>query len=151
MILGAAGGAVAQPAPRTLRAPVSPTCITSPYGPRVLANDPLADKFHYGLDLRAAVGTTVHAVAPGQVISVDRRGAGGLEVRVRHNGFTALYAHLGRLTPSLARGKRTVAAGEALGVIGLSGLTYGPHLYFELWINGNRVDPEPYFGIPFCD
>jgi murein DD-endopeptidase MepM/ murein hydrolase activator NlpD len=144
------GSAAAQPATHALLLPVSPTCVTSPFGPRKLAHDPLADKFHYGVDLRAAMGTTVHAVAAGNVISIDRRGAGGLEVRVRHNGFTALYAHLGRLTPALARGKRLVAAGEALGVVGLSGLTFGPHLYFELWIDGHRVDPAPYFGIPLC-
>ena len=141
---------MAQSATPALPPPVSPTCITSPYGPRLLAHDPLADRFHHGLDLRAGLGTTVHAVAAGRVISIDRRGAGGLEVRVQHNGFTALYGHLGRLTPALARGKRSVAAGEALGVVGLSGLTYGPHLYFELWINGRRVDPGPYFGIPAC-
>jgi murein DD-endopeptidase MepM/ murein hydrolase activator NlpD len=84
------------------------------------------------------------------LISIDCRGAGGLEVRVRHDGFTALYAHLGRLTPALARGQRSVTAGEALGVVGLSGLTFGPHLYFELWVSGHRVDPEPYLGIPLC-
>lgn len=133
-----------------LSPPVSPTCVTSPYGPRVLAHDPLPGRFHYGMDLRAPLGTTVRAVAAGQVIGIDRRGAGGLEVRVRHNGFTTLYGHLGRLTPALATGKRSVAAGDALGVVGLSGLTFGPHLYFELWINGRRVDPEPYFGIPLC-
>jgi murein DD-endopeptidase MepM/ murein hydrolase activator NlpD len=149
-LLAAFGDAVAQPATHALLPPVSPTCVTSPYGPRVLAHDPLPGHFHYGVDLRAALGTTVHAVAAGQVISIDRRGAGGLEVRVRHDGFTTLYGHLGRLTPALARGKRSVAAGEALGVVGLSGLTFGPHLYFELWVDGHRVDPEPYFGIPFC-
>jgi murein DD-endopeptidase MepM/ murein hydrolase activator NlpD len=144
------GSATAQPVIHVLLPPVSPTCVTSPYGPRILAHNPLADQFHHGLDLRAALGTAVHAVAAGQVISIDRRGAGGLEVRVRHDGFTALYAHLGRLTPALARGQRSVTAGEALGVVGLSGLTFGPHLYFELWVSGHRVDPEPYLGIPLC-
>jgi murein DD-endopeptidase MepM/ murein hydrolase activator NlpD len=149
-LLVAFGNAAAQPASQALSLPVSPTCVTSPYGPRVLAHDPLPGRFHYGLDLRAGLGTIVHAVAAGQVISIDRRGAGGLEVRVRHDGFTTLYGHLGRLTPALAGGKRVVAAGEALGVVGLSGLTFGPHLYFEFWVDGHRVDPEPYFGIPFC-
>lgn len=145
-----AAGAAAQPAPGALLAPVSPTCVTSPYGPRPLAHDPLRDTFHYGIDLRARPGAPVRAVAAGQVIGIDRRGAGGLEVRVRHQGFTALYAHLGRLTPALLRGRRSLAAGETLGVVGYSGLTYGPHLYFELWIDGRRVDPAPYLGTPPC-
>lgn len=150
LVLAGLGQAAAQPGPGTLRPPVSPTCITSPYGPRILVDRPQAGTFHHGVDLRAPLGTVVRAVAPGRVIGIDRRGAGGLEVRVRHPGFIALYAHLGRLTPALAQGKRMLAAGEALGVVGNSGLTYGPHLYFELWIDGHRVDPAQFFGIPIC-
>jgi len=92
----------------------------------------------------------VRAIAAGQVIGIDRRGAGGLEVRVRHNGFTALYSHLGMLAPALLDGKRTLAAGEKIAVVGHSGLTYGPHLYFELIIDGNRVDPAPYLKTTRC-
>jgi murein DD-endopeptidase MepM/ murein hydrolase activator NlpD len=92
----------------------------------------------------------VRAVAAGQVIGIDRRGAGGLEVRVRHAGFTALYAHLGLVAPALERGKRTLAAGERIAVVGHSGLTYGPHLYFEIIIDGHRVDPAPYLTVQPC-
>jgi murein DD-endopeptidase MepM/ murein hydrolase activator NlpD len=133
----------AWPAPR-LPPPVSPTCITSPFGPRVLTGLPVAGTFHHGVDLRAPAGTVVRAVAPGQVMGIDRRGAGGLEVRVRHAGFDALYAHLGLLAPALLNGRRTLAAGEKIGVVGRSGLTFGPHLYFEIIVDGQRVDPAPY-------
>jgi murein DD-endopeptidase MepM/ murein hydrolase activator NlpD len=71
-------------------------------------------------------------------------------MRVRHAGFTALYSHLGMLAPALLRGKRTIAAGEKIAVVGHSGLTYGPHLYFELIIDGTRVDPAPYLGVTRC-
>ncbi len=146
-----AGSAVgAPPAPGSLPPPVGPTCITSPYGPRVLAGRPVAGTFHYGIDLRAPLGGAVRAVAAGQVIGIDRRGAGGLEVRVRHAGFTALYAHLGTLAPALLRGRRTLAAGEKIAVVGHSGLTYGPHLYFELSIDGHRIDPAPYLKAAAC-
>jgi len=130
--------------------PVSPTCITSPFGLRALADRKVAGTFHYGIDMRAPLGGMVRAVAGGQVIGIDRRGAGGLEVRVRHAGFTALYAHLGTLAPTLLRGKRTLAAGEKIAVVGHSGLTYGPHLYFELIIDGHRVDPTPYLQAAAC-
>jgi murein DD-endopeptidase MepM/ murein hydrolase activator NlpD len=142
--------AKAWPVPRTLPPPVNPTCITSPFGPRVLAGLPIAGTFHYGIDLRARPGTPVRAIAAGQVISIDRRGAGGLEVLVRHPGFNALYAHLGLLAPTLLSGKRTLAAGEKIAVVGRSGLTFGPHLYFEVIIDGHRVDPAPYLQVAPC-
>jgi murein DD-endopeptidase MepM/ murein hydrolase activator NlpD len=110
----------------------------------------VAGTFHYGIDLRAPPGAAVRAIAAGRVIGIDRRGAGGLEVRVRHVGFTALYAHLGTLTPALLRGRRTLAAGEKIAVVGHSGLTYGPHLYFELSIDGHRIDPAPYLKAAAC-
>ena len=147
---GALPAAGALPAVGALPPPVSPTCITSPFGPRVLAGLPIAGTFHYGVDLRAPPGTAVRAVAAGQVIGIDRRGAGGLEVRVRHSGFDALYAHLGLLAPALLRGKHTLAAGEKIAVVGRSGLTFGPHLYFEIIIHGQRVDPAPYLLTAPC-
>jgi murein DD-endopeptidase MepM/ murein hydrolase activator NlpD len=130
--------------------PVSPTCITSPFGPRVLVGLPVAGTFHYGIDLRAPPGAAVRAVADGRVISIDRRGAGGLEVLVKHPGFVALYAHLGLLAPALLRGRRTVAAGERIAVVARSGLTFGPHLYFEVIVHGRRVDPAPYLRVAAC-
>jgi len=130
--------------------PVSPTCITSPFGPRVLANRPIAGTFHYGIDLRAPLGTAVRAITAGQIVGIDRRGAGGLEVRVQHPGFVALYAHLGSLAPALLQGRRKLNAGEKIAVVGYSGLTFGPHLYFELIIDGHRVDPAPYLIVSPC-
>ncbi len=100
--------------------------------------------------MRAPLGAAVRTVAAGQVIGIDRRGAGGLEVRVRHPGFTALYAHLGTLAPALLRGRRTLGAGEKIAVVGHSGLTYGPHLYFELSIDGHRVNPAAYLKVGPC-
>ncbi|HLB98324.1 MAG TPA: peptidoglycan DD-metalloendopeptidase family protein [Acetobacteraceae bacterium] len=142
--------ATAWPAPGPLAPPVSPTCVTSPFGPRVLAGVPAAGTFHHGVDLRAPAGAVVRAVAAGQVIGIDRRGAGGLEVRVRHAGFDALYSHLGLLAPALLEGRRTLAAGEKIAVVARSGLTTGPHLYFEIIMQGQRVDPEPYLQIAPC-
>lgn len=147
--LMACGGAHAQTTVG-LVAPVSPTCVTSPFGPRVLPGLPKAGTYHYGIDLRAAAGAPVRAVAAGRVMFIRRRGAGGLEVEVQHPGFVALYAHLGMVTPALAMGGKDLAAGEKLGVIGRSGLTYGTHLYFELQLNGQRVDPAPFLGITPC-
>jgi murein DD-endopeptidase MepM/ murein hydrolase activator NlpD len=131
--------------------PVSPACVSSPFGPRVLPGKPLAGTYHYGIDLPAPAGGAVRAVAAGQVITLHRRGAGGLEVVLHHpGGFNTLYAHLGSVTPALAEGKRQVAAGEQLGVVGRTGVSYGTHVYFELQVNGKRVDPAPYLGVTRC-
>jgi murein DD-endopeptidase MepM/ murein hydrolase activator NlpD len=130
--------------------PINPACVSSPFGPRVLPGRPLAGTYHYGIDLPAAVGARVVAVAAGEVVSIHRRGAGGLEVALSHGNFITVYAHLGSVSPALAEGRRHVAAGEALGVVGRTGVSYGPHLYFELRIGGERVDPAPYLQLGRC-
>jgi murein DD-endopeptidase MepM/ murein hydrolase activator NlpD len=134
----------------TLLAPVSSGCISSPFGPRILANRPKAGTFHNGVDMPAPAGAAVRAAAPGKVIHIHRKGAGGLEVMVQHDGFVGIYSHLGMVTPTLAEGKTTVAAGEKLGVVGHSGLTYGMHVFFEMLRDGRPVDPAPYLAVPLC-
>jgi murein DD-endopeptidase MepM/ murein hydrolase activator NlpD len=134
----------------SLPPPVSPACISSPFGPRRLVG-PRAATFHNGIDFPAPVGAYVHAVAAGEVTDIVRMGAEGLHVDVRHaDGMTTRYAHLGTVTPALASGKRQVAAGESLGRIGRTGVTYGTHVHFELRFAGVLTDPEPYFRVPRC-
>ena len=85
------------------------------------------------------------------MVAIRRRGAAGLEVELRHSdGYTTRYAHLGTIAPALANGRRRVAAGEPLGRIGHTGITYGTHLHLELLIRGNRVDPAPHFRLLPC-
>jgi len=146
------GAATSQAKPEaTLLAPVSSACISSPFGPRVLPNRPLAGTYHYGVDMPAPAGAPVLATAAGRVMRIQRKGPGGLEVLVQHDGFVGIYSHLGMVTPALAEGKTTLAAGERLGVVGQSGVTYGMHLYFEMLLAGRPVDPAPYLGVPQCN
>jgi len=149
--LAGAGPAAASSATlKELGLPVSPGCVTSPFGPRILRQAPVAGRYHWGVDLRAAAGARVLAVAPGHIIRIDREGMGGLEVLVQHPGFQALYAHLGMVAPAVANGARTLKAGQWIGRIGRTGLTLGTHLYFEIHIDGKRVDPAPYLGVAAC-
>jgi septal ring factor EnvC (AmiA/AmiB activator) len=60
-------------------------------------------------------------------------------------------SQLGVAAPPFAQGKRTVAAGEKLGVVGRTGVTVGTHVYFEMLIAGRPVDPAPYLRVPKCD
>jgi hypothetical protein len=96
------GGANADPQPEPMLVPpVSPACISSPFGPRVLANHPQAGTSHHGVDLPAPPGASIVATAPGKVIRIQKKGPGGLEILVQHDGFVAIYSHLGMAAPSL--------------------------------------------------
>lgn len=130
--------------------PVTPACISSPFGPRILPNRPLAGTFHQGIDLPAPIGSPVTAVAPGTLIRIQHKGIGGLEMLIQHDGFIGVYSHLGLVTPILAEGAKTVYGGERIGTVGRTGLTYGPHLYFGMIVNGQVVDPAPFLKVAPC-
>jgi hypothetical protein len=127
LVSGLLGDAMLQRAAATeaatpgLLPPVSPACISSPFGPRVLANRPLAGTYHNGIDLPAPEGAPVRAVAPGMVVRVQRHGVGGLEMLVQHAGFVGVYSHLGHVAPMVAEGRRTLYGGQVIGTVGRSG------------------------------
>jgi murein DD-endopeptidase MepM/ murein hydrolase activator NlpD len=146
-----AGDAATRPRPEMLQPPVRPACVSSPFGPRRQIGPQAPAAFHRGIDLPAMAGAPVFAVAAGQVVGIHRRGPGGLEVVIRHDHFTALYAHLGSVAPALAEGKSRVAAGERIGVVGRTGVTYGTHLYFEVLIDGQPINPQPLLGLQCCE
>jgi murein DD-endopeptidase MepM/ murein hydrolase activator NlpD len=138
------------PSQANMRPPVSPACISSPFGPRVLPNHPLAGTFHNGIDLPAPAGAPVRAVESGEVLRVERRGPGGLQILVQHRGFVGIYSHLGSVAPAIADGQRIVHGGEKLGVVGHSGVMYGMHLFFGMIMDGHAVDPAVYLALPLC-
>jgi murein DD-endopeptidase MepM/ murein hydrolase activator NlpD len=130
--------------------PVTPACISSPFGPRILPNKRLAGTFHNGIDIPAAVGSSVTSIASGTIIRIHRRGVGGLEVLIQYDGFIGVYSHLGLIAPVVAEGRKAVHPGENIATVGRSGLTYGPHLYFGMIVNGRPVDPAPYLNVAPC-
>ena len=135
----------------TLLAPISTPCISSPFGPRTLPHRPQAGTYHFGIDLPAPDGTPVLATAAGTLLRVQHNGPGGLEVLVQHAGFVAVYSHLGLIAPRLdAGGSVTIKAGEQLGVVGRTGVSFGPHLYFGMLRDGQPVDPAPLLRVPLC-
>jgi murein DD-endopeptidase MepM/ murein hydrolase activator NlpD len=149
-VVAAATPAVAGSASAALLLPVTPACISSPFGPRVLPGRPLAGTYHFGIDLPAPEGAPVYSTAPGEVIRVQRHGPGGLEMLVQHPGFIAVYSHLGHVSPIIADGSRAVFGGEEIGVVGRTGVTYGMHLYFGMFVNGRPVDPALYLPVTAC-
>lgn len=140
----------ALPAAAQMALPVEPTCVTSPFGERHGLTAKAAG-FHTGVDLRAPAGTWVHAAATGTVVAIHRRNGAGMQVEIRHSPtMITRYDHLGSVTPALATGKRELVKGDILGRVGRTGITYGPHLHFELQLNGNLVDPAPLLGVVPC-
>jgi murein DD-endopeptidase MepM/ murein hydrolase activator NlpD len=132
---GGGGGGVGQ-----LIRPV-PGRITSGFGPRL---HPILGytRMHTGVDMTAPLGQAIRAGAAGTVIWAGTYGGYGLTVIVDHGaGMTTLYAHQSRL--HVGRGD-TVAAGDTVGEAGATGLATGPHLHFEVRIDGTPVDPEDY-------
>ncbi len=131
---------------------MSPTCVTSPFGMRRRIG-PNAVGFHNGMDLAAPAGGVIRAVADGRVLAIHKRGPGGLEILIWHggaDGFVSLYSHVGLVAPAFAEGKRVVSAGEKIGVVGRTGVTYGTHLFFGILVGGVAIDPEPFFSIGRC-
>jgi Peptidase family M23/Putative peptidoglycan binding domain len=126
--------ALAAPLPR------SPLALAWPlHAPLGDGFGPRGDRFHAGIDLKAAAGSPVAAAAAGRVAWAGWRDGWGLLVVVAHaDGVRTFYAHLSRA--DVAAGDR-VAAGETIGAVGATGDATGPHLHFEVRVHGAAVDP----------
>jgi murein DD-endopeptidase MepM/ murein hydrolase activator NlpD len=149
-LLSVMPGAV-QAEPLRLQPPVQSACVSSPFGWRRAIGPNAPAGLHNGIDLPAPAGAIVRAAAAGRVGSVKRQGLGGIAVSVIHaDGITTLYAHLGNLAPAIAEGKRAVAAGDPLGRVGRTGVTYGTHLFFAVFVRGTAVDPRTLLDVPLC-
>jgi len=120
--------------------PVSGT-VTSPFGTR--RHPVFGDmRFHGGIDIGASHGTTVVAADSGSVIISSYNSSYGNYVVLCHgNGITTLYAHLS--TRSVSVGD-SVSRGQQIGRVGSTGVSTGPHLHFEVSVNGSRVNPRLY-------
>jgi murein DD-endopeptidase MepM/ murein hydrolase activator NlpD len=101
-------------------------------------------EFHAGVDLGAQYGDTVRAAAAATVASADWDGGFGLKVDLDHaNGYHSWYAHLSR---ALVQVGQHVVKGQPIGLVGSTGFSTGPHLHYQLMLNGSPVDPTPYLG-----
>jgi murein DD-endopeptidase MepM/ murein hydrolase activator NlpD len=115
--------------------------IGSRFGPRL---HPILGfvRMHHGVDVGARTGTPVRAAGPGKVIRAGNAGAYGNLVAIDHgDGSETRYAHLSK---TLVETGATVRRGEVIGEVGNTGLSTGPHLHFELRVDGSPVDPAPW-------
>lgn len=101
-------------------------------------------KLHGGLDLACGEGSDVHAVLGGEVILSEYSDSYGNYLIIEHgNGYQTLYAHCSKL---LKKEGDSVECGETIALSGNTGNSTGPHLHIEVRENGERIDPEPFFG-----
>lgn len=101
------------------------------------------DKKHFGIDIVSKENSKILSIAPGTVLINDWTEDGGFTVCIQHDaGFVSVYKHNSKL---LKNKGDYVDTGDPVGVIGNTGkLSYGEHLHFELWKNGQSVDPLNY-------
>jgi murein DD-endopeptidase MepM/ murein hydrolase activator NlpD len=98
-------------------------------------------RMHQGIDFAAGMGTPVIAPADGVVVEARRWGGYGNWLRIRHsNGLESGYGHLSRYASGMRPGQR-VRQGQVVAYVGSTGASTGPHLHYELWRRGQRINP----------
>jgi murein DD-endopeptidase MepM/ murein hydrolase activator NlpD len=115
--------------------------LTDGFGSR---KDPITGRraFHRGLDISARRGTTVVAPADGVVVFAGRDGGLGRVVRISHGfGFTTVFGHLQK---TLVEPGDEIARQQPIGLLGSTGRSTGPHLHYEVHVDGRAVDPLYY-------
>ena len=118
--------------------------VTSEYGWR---GDPFSggQSFHMGIDLGASMGAPVLAAGDGRIILQEYHWSYGNYVVIDHgNGLSTVYAHMSAFTKPFGS---VVKAGEQIGAIGTTGASTGPHLHFEVRVNGQHTQPRGYLGM----
>ncbi|WP_297298688.1 M23 family metallopeptidase [uncultured Methylovirgula sp.] len=123
-----------------IRTPIVGARMTSPYGMRF---HPILGytRLHSGVDWAAPIGTPIFSAGNGVIVSAGWDSGYGRRVVIQHaNGYMTTYNHMSGFARGIADGAR-VHQGQVIGYLGESGLATGPHLHYEVLINGHFVDP----------
>lgn len=125
-----------------MRTPLNGARVTSRFGPR---RHPITGftRVHRGTDYAAPIGTPVYASGEGIVIKKGwgSGGAGNMVALQHNNGWVTKYLHLSAFAPGLEVGQR-VNQGDIIAAVGNTGASTGPHLHYEVWIDGEAIDPQ---------
>ena len=124
-----------------LRTPVEFSRISSRFSSG--RKHPILNKIraHKGVDYAASRGTAIKSTANGKVIHIGKKGGYGNTIIIQHGSrYSTLYAHMSKYRGGLKKGRR-VKQGQTIGYIGSSGLATGPHLHYELRVDGTHRDP----------
>lgn len=123
-----------------LRTPVNASRMSSGFGMR---RHPVLGytRMHKGVDFAAPTGTPIYASGDGVVVERGVKNGFGNYIRIRHNStLQTAYGHMSRFNASVTRGTR-VRQGQVIGYVGMTGRATGPHLHYEVLVNGTQVNP----------
>ena len=124
-----------------MKTPINGARLSSPFGMR---KHPILgyNKKHMGTDFAAPTGTPVMASGSGTVTRAKWCGGGGNCVKIKHNStYETVYAHLSKFAKGIKAGKK-VKQGQIIGYVGSTGMSTGPHLHYEVIINGKKVNSQ---------
>jgi murein DD-endopeptidase MepM/ murein hydrolase activator NlpD len=123
-----------------LRTPLDVVRITSKFGMR---KHPILgySKMHKGVDFAASTGTPIFAAGDGVVAKIGKLRGYGNYVQIKHNSqYATAYAHMSRFAKRLKKGSK-VQQGDVIGYVGSTGRATGPHLHYEILVNGTQINP----------
>lgn len=122
-----------------------PGSITSTFGHRENPFGGSNVETHKGLDIKGPIGAPVKAMAKGEVEFAGLRGGFGNCIMLKHgNGFETLYGHLSKILVSVGQ---PIDIGQQIGNIGSTGRSTGPHLHYEVHLNGKQINPESFLTL----
>jgi len=124
-----------------LKTPIDGARITSTYGMRI---NPILgySAMHQGIDFGAPTGTPIFAAGNGVIEEMGWKNGYGKWVKIRHNGtYETGYGHTSRFASGLKKGSK-VKQGQVIAYVGSTGNSTGPHLHFEIMIDGKHVNPS---------
>ena len=124
-----------------MKTPINGARLSSSFGMR---KHPILgfNKMHRGTDFAAPTGTPIMASGSGTVTRARWCGGGGNCVKIRHNStYETIYAHMSKFARGIQEGKK-VKQGQIIGYVGSTGLSTGPHLHYEVVVNGKKVNSQ---------
>ena len=124
-----------------MKTPINGARLSSSYGMR---KHPILgyNKMHRGTDFAAPSGTPIMASGAGKVIRARWCGGGGNCVKIKHNStYQTVYAHMKSFARGIKEGRR-VKQGQIIGYVGSTGMSTGPHLHYEVIVNGKKVNSQ---------
>ena len=124
-----------------MKTPINGARLSSPFGMRKHPIDGF-NKMHKGTDFAAPMGTPIMASGSGVIKKAGWCGGGGNCVVIKHNStYQTIYAHMSKFANGIRSGVR-VKQGQTIGYVGSTGKSTGPHLHYEVLINGKRVNSQ---------
>tara|TARA_B100001250_G_scaffold396362_1_gene402281 strand:- start:1032 stop:2324 length:1293 start_codon:yes stop_codon:yes gene_type:complete len=124
-----------------MKTPINGARLSSPFGMRKHPIDGF-NKMHRGTDFAAPMGTPIMASGNGVVKKAGWCGGGGNCVKIRHNStYQTVYAHMSKFARGIKSGVR-VKQGQTIGYVGSTGKSTGPHLHYEVIVNGKKVNSQ---------